>query len=140
MIAVHFLIEGTQHAATFSAQFVLKPLVQMRRQVADTPKSEADGRGAPVQNPQDQDAGRKGPAHAAGRGSFLPFLIGLHSPPASVESGGDLGRGRFNLQIKNRCDRSEDGFASMVTLFAVLLGQPACPFGEDGDAVGLDGL
>jgi hypothetical protein len=57
-----------------------------------------------------------------------------------METGGDLGGDWFYLELKNLCDRREDGLASMISLFSVLLGQPARPLGEDGDPAGLDAI
>jgi len=55
-----------------------------------------------------------------------------------METGGDLGGGRPDFQFQNRCDRSEDGLASMVARLALLFGQPAGPFRQSGDPAGGD--
>ena len=109
--------------------------------MADASKSGAHRCAAAIQNPQDQDAGSQGSAHTTGRDPFSSLLVGLHSSPTTMKPGGYLRRGRSDpLQIQNRCDRSEDRFASMVTLLAVFLGQPARPPREKRDPAGLDGI
>jgi hypothetical protein len=50
-----------------------------------------------------------------------------------MKPGGYLGRIRFNLQFQNLCDRSEDGLASVVTFFSILVSQTACFSGQSED-------
>ena len=54
-----------------------------------------------------------------------------------MEPGGYLRRIRFDFQFENLCDRSEDGFASVVSLLSILFGQPACLFHKGSDPAGL---
>ena len=104
--------------------------------MTDAAISRTDGRGSSIKNSQNEDTGGQSPAHTSGGGSFRAFLIYLNRPAASVKSGGYLGRVRFHLQFENVCDRSENGFASVVTLLPVFIGQPARPPGEGGDPAG----
>jgi hypothetical protein len=55
-----------------------------------------------------------------------------------MEPGGDLRGERFDAQFQHLCDRREDGFASVVTLLPVLVGQPARLFGKGGDPAGCE--
>ena len=112
----------------------------MGRQMTDASKSGAHRCAAPVQYAQDEDAPRQGSAHTPGGDSFHPFLVGLHSSPSSMETGGHLGRCWFDLQLQNGCDRSEDGLASMVARLALLFGQPARSLRQSGDPSGRDGV
>jgi hypothetical protein len=53
-----------------------------------------------------------------------------------VKSGRHLGRSRSHFQFENVCDRSEDGFASVVALLSVRFGETACLLREDSDPTG----
>jgi len=54
-----------------------------------------------------------------------------------METRGDLRRIGLDFQFENVCDRSEDGFASVVALLAVLFGQTARSPGKGRDPAGL---
>ena len=108
--------------------------------MADASKPGAYRCAAPVQNPQDHNAGRQGPAHAASGNSFHPFLVGFYTSPSSMKTGGDLGRGGHDFQIQHRRDRGEDRLASMIPLLPILFGQPAGPLCEGGDPAGRDDI
>ena len=108
--------------------------------MTDASKPRAHRCAAPVQNPQDKDAGRQGTAHAPGGDPFHPFLVGLYASAASMKTRGYLGRGRLDFKFQDRRDRSEDGFASMVARFSLLFGQPARSLRQSGDPAGRDGI
>jgi len=55
-----------------------------------------------------------------------------------MEPGRYLRRGRIDFQFENLCDRSENGFASVVSLLSILFGQSACPLRKGSDSPGLD--
>src|SRR5512143_2070911 len=108
--------------------------------MTDTAIFRADGCRSPIKNPQNEDTGGQSPAHASGGDSFRAFLVYLNRPAAPVKSGGYLGRVRFHFQFENVCDRSEDGFASVVALLAVRLGQSARLPGKLSDPAGREAI
>ena len=55
-----------------------------------------------------------------------------------MESGGYLRGSRLHFQFEDLCDRSEDGFASMVPLLTVRIGQLTRPFCKGCNPAGLD--
>ena len=140
ILPVDLFIKGPEHGATLSSQFFLKPLVQACRQMTDTSVSGSHGSRPAVKDPKDQDSGGQSPAHTSRRGSFHSCFVNVHGSTSSMESGDHLRRSRLYFQFENFCDRSEDGFASVVSLLTVRIGQLACPFGKGGDSAGLDGI
>jgi hypothetical protein len=112
----------------------------MSRQMTDAIKSRAHGCCSSIKNTQDENPGSQRSAHASGGNPFRPFFVYLDRSAATVKSGGHLGGGRFYFQFENVCDRSEDGFASMVALFAVRLGKTARLLREGSDPAGLQAI
>ena len=106
--------------------------------MTDAAISRTDGCRSSIKNTQNEDTGGQSPAHTSGGNAFRPFLVYLNRSAAPVKSGGYLGRVRFHFQIENICDRSEDGFASVVTLLVVRLGQSARLPGKLSDPAGLE--
>ncbi len=108
--------------------------------MTDAAISRTDGRRSSIKNTQNEDTGGQSPAHTSGGGPFRAFLVYVNRPAAPVKSRGYLGRVRFHFQFENVCDRSEDGFASVVALLAVRLGQPARLPGKLSDPAGLEAI
>jgi len=93
--------------------------------MADASEFGADRRRSPIKNTQNEDAGSQCPAHTSGRSPFHSFFIDLNCSAPSMKPGGYLWGIRLDLNLENFCDRRENGFASVVALFSVLIGEPA---------------
>ena len=104
--------------------------------MTDATKSWADGCRSSIKNTQDENPGGQRSAHASGGNPFRPFFVYLDRSAATVKSGGHLGRVRLHFQFEDVCDRSEDGFASVVALLAVRFGEMACLLREGSDPTG----
>ena len=138
ILPVDLFVKGPEHGATLPSHLFLKTLMQTGRQMTDASIPGSHGPCPTIKDAKDQHSRGQGPAHASGRSPFHPFFICLDCSPPSVKTGGHLRRIGVNLQFKDLCDRSEDGFASMVSLLTVRIGQLACPFRKGCDSPGLD--
>ena len=138
ILPVDLFIKGPEHGATLSSQFFLKPLVQACRQMTDTSVSGSHGSRPAVKDPKDQDSGGQGPAHASGRSPFHSCFVGFDRASSTMKPRRHLRRIGFNFQFENVCDRSEDGFTSMVSFLTVRIGQSACLFRKGRDSPGFD--
>jgi len=136
MLLVDLVVKRPEHGATFSAHLLLESLVQVSRQMADATVSRSYGRCPAVEDAKDQNPGGESAAHASGRGSLRSFFVDIDSSPSSMKTGGYLRGSRLQLEFQHLCDRREDGFASVVTLFPIDIGQPARLFGKGGDPAG----
>jgi hypothetical protein len=136
MLLVDLVVKRPEHSATFSAHLLLEPLVQGSRQMTDTTVSWSYGRCPPVEDAKDQNPGGESATHAAGRRSLHSFFVDIDRPSSSMKPGGHLRGSRFQLKFQHLCDRREDGFASVVSLLSIFIGQPACPLGKDRDPAG----
>jgi len=62
----------------------------------------------------------------------------LDGSPTSMKARGYLRGIGFSFQFENLCNRSEDGFTSMVSLLTIHIRQLAGPFCKSRDSLGLD--
>jgi len=104
--------------------------------MTDATVSRSYGRCPAVEDAKDQNPGGESATHASGRGSLHSFFVDIDRTPSSMKTGGHLRGSWFQLKFQHLCDRREDGFASVVTLLSIFIGQPACPFGQGRDPAG----
>ena len=136
MLPVDLVMKGPEHGTTLSAHLLQKPLVQVSRQMTDTTVSRPYGRCPAVEDAKDQNPGGKSATHASGRSSLHSLFVDIDRAPSSMKTGGHLRGSRLQLKFQHLCDRREDGFASVVPLLTILIGQPARPFGKGRDPAG----
>jgi hypothetical protein len=136
MLLVDLVVKRPEYGATFSAHLLLEPLVQVSRQMTDATISRSYGSCPAVEDAEDQNPGGKSATHASGGGSLHSFFVDIDRASSSMKTGGHLRGSRVQLKFQHLCDRREDGFASVVTLLSIFIGQPACPFGQGRDPAG----
>ena len=107
------------------------------REMTDASIPRTHGCRPSIKNTKDQDARGQSSAHASGWSPFHSFFVYFDRSTPSMKPGGHLWRIRLDFQFENLCDRSEDRFASVVSLLSILFGQPACPSTQSRDPTGL---
>ncbi len=136
MFLVNLVLEGPKQGAALCSHLLLKPLMQIARKMADAAEPGPCRRCPTVEDTQDQDPCCESAAHAPRRGRLFPPFHDVERSPSTMEPGGNLRRERLDVQFQHLCDRREDGFASVVTLLSIDIGQPARLFGKGGDPAG----